>query len=141
MAGIYGEYSRIKEIQEWTAQQIKISNREREFWGKNLIAASKFPALVSIANVDRVSENIEQLHEVHDFYNGVAAEIEEAIRSKKGLEHQVAYMRIVEERTLSDIAAELNFSPEYIRRVNARIQKDLSRNVVIKGYKEVTKKA
>lgn len=141
MAGIYGEYSRIKEIQEWTAQQIKISNKEREFWGNNLIAASKFPALVAIANVDRVSDNIERLHEVNDFYNGIAAEIEEAIRSKKGLEHQVAYKRIVEEKTLAEIADELNFSPEYIRRVNARIQKDLSRNVVIKGYKEATENA
>lgn len=141
MSGIYGEYSRIKEIKEWTEQQIKISNREREFWFKHFATSSKFPTLASMSNVDRLSDNIEQLHEVHDFYNGIAKEIEQSIRSLKGLEHEVAYKRIVEEKTLAEIATELNFSPEYIRRVNARIKKGMAQNVVIRGYKEDTKKA
>ena len=54
---------------------------------------------------------------------GVRAQIEAKIRGLEGIEHQVAYKRDIEGKTLAQIAEETGYSYGYIMNVSSRIKK------------------
>ncbi|MED2983189.1 hypothetical protein P4311_17470 [Bacillus thuringiensis] len=70
----------------------------------------------------KVEERIEAIeyelaHKMNDMYK-----LKKLIRTFKGLEHRIAYLKYVEGMTLEKVAEELNYSPQYIYNKHAAMR-------------------
>lgn len=105
--------------------QIETCLNERKDWnvGGRLFHTVRLD--LSLERTDKLSERIEWLAERLDDKKKVRKHIEHKLSELESLEYKVAYMRIVERRTLEQIAEELDYSVDWIKKVSARVTRHL----------------
>lgn len=105
--------------------ETRIKDLENEFymWGRKLGGVGKKP----IAPLDIALERMKEICDLVETYAVILDEkektrkkIEERMADIDKLENRVAYMRDVECKTLAEIAAELDYSYDWIKRLSAR---------------------
>jgi len=104
--------------------QLKSAISEREdwnFWGGRL--GRTVPLDVAAEKMDKLADRIEWLGERLDEKKALRRSIDEKLNSFEGLEHRVAYLRIVEKMTLEEIAEELGYSVDWIKKVSAKVRR------------------
>lgn len=105
--------------------QIQESLNERNDWFFTGRLGSKYRLDVASERLDKLSERIEWLVERSDRKKEIKKQIEEKLKELTGIEYKVAYMRVVESKRLEEIAEELNFSVDWIKKVSAKVSKHL----------------
>lgn len=118
----YGDLVAEIEILEY---QIDICINERKDWnmGGRLFHTVRLDQ--SLERVDKLSERIEWLHERLTQKKKYRKHIEHKLSALESLEYKVAYMRVVERRTLEEIAEELDYSVDWIKKVSAKVTRHL----------------
>lgn len=82
--------------------------------------ASKFGLSTASQNVDRINRKINALQSMLDSFEMIRDENEKRINQLSGLPFKIAKMRYVEGKDYREIATELNYSYDHIRRVASR---------------------
>lgn len=122
--------------------RINEMEREREFLRKSMYAnAPKFNPTASyegdrvqgglvplpldkiIERLNKIDDSLSVLYEILNEKKKVREKIERMIEQMEGLEYKVAYMRDMKGMKLQQIADELGYSHDHIRRVSSRIKK------------------
>lgn len=105
--------------------QVKLNETELDFWfGEDTPFHSKGTIKhginTAVNQTDRVIDNLNELRSLLDYYKKVKKEMDKYIQSFEGLEHQILYKKIVENKTYKEIADELGYSHIYIRQIASR---------------------
>ena len=103
--------------------QVESAIQERENWHfMNPNGIGRHLPLDELTNrMDNLAERIEWLSERLEEKKNLRLRIEERLNRFEGLEFKVAYLRIVENKKLEDIAEELGFSIDWIKRISAKV--------------------
>jgi len=112
--------------------QIEQSLKEREDWYFTGRLGSKYRIDTVAEKLDKLAERIEWLTERYDSKQTIKKNIEEQLKELNGIEYKVAYMRIVESKRLEEIAEELNYSVDWIKKVSAKVTVHLKYTDVLK---------
>lgn len=83
----------------------------------------QLPLYDGVGKLDDLIDKYESLQKELKEKKQLQKEIEEHLQQFEGVDYKVARMRIVENKSLYDIADELGYSYDYIRKVNARMGK------------------
>lgn len=122
--------------------RIKDMERERDFLRKSMYAnAPKFKGVVDYSKeqttggllpmsldkiVDRLMKidySLEMHYEITKVKKDAKKKIDESLNELEGLEYKVAYLRDVKKMRLHEIASELGYSEDHIRRVSSKVKK------------------
>ena len=111
--------------------ELLLSETERE-WSHNRKVLIGTPGKGSALPIDRMAENMDLIRDRHDKYEGLLEikrrlkdRAEDIISSFDGIEYKVAYKRFVEKKKLEEIAEELHYSVDGIKKISSRITKAL----------------
>lgn len=110
----------INEI-ELLEYQLNICLAERKDWNFYGRLGNKVRMDQAAENLDRLAEQIEFISAALDKKTSYKKHIEHKLSGFKALEYQVAHLRIVEGMTLEQIAVELDYSVDWIKKVSANI--------------------
>lgn len=105
--------------------QIQESLNERNDWFFTGRLGSKYRLDVASEKLDKLAERIEWLVGRLERKKEIKSHIEEQLKLLTGIEYKVAYMRVVENKRLDEIADELNFSVDWIKKVSAKVTRHL----------------
>lgn len=107
-------------------EQIKLNEWELEYWfgikldGTGIPLGGKgsmrYGALTSVIQADKKIDAINELRGQLEFYEKTRARMEELFNSVEDLDFKIAKLRIVEGMTHQEVADELGYSHQYIRR-------------------------
>lgn len=103
--------------------QIESALQERENWhfmNENRLGRT-LPLDEVTLRMDKLSERIEWLSERLESKKNLRIRIEERLNKFEGIEFKVAYLRVVENKNLEEIAEELGYSIDWIKRVSAKV--------------------
>lgn len=106
--------------------QLEICIEERRQWNFHGRLGSKIRMDQAAERLDKLAGQIEWLSEQLDQKKKYQKHIEHKLSQFKAIEYKVAYGRIVENKTLEDIAKELGYSLVWIKKVSARVNNILS---------------
>lgn len=128
-------------------ERINDMERERKFLRKSMYAnAPKFKGVVDYSSdkvtggqvplsLDKIVERLNKIDDQLAYHYEALREkkssrdkIEKLIEEFEGLEYKVAYMRDVKGMKLYEIADELGYSHDHIRRVSSRVKKPQTRH-------------
>lgn len=121
----YRYYSDLVAEIEILEYQIEICINERKDWYFDGRLGKSLRLDQAAEKIDKLSERIEWLDERLQQKRKYRKHIEHKLSELESLEYKVAYMRVVERRTLEQIAEELNFSVDWIKKVSARVTRHL----------------
>lgn len=110
----------INEI-ELLEYQLNICLAERKDWNFYGRLGNKVRMDQAAENLDRLAEQIEFISAALDKKHSYKKHIEHKLSEFKALEYQVAHLRIVKGMTLEQIAVELDYSVDWIKKVSANI--------------------
>lgn len=107
--------------------QIELLEHDAEFWfgeDEAFPFASKGANLAGVhgawMNLDRINAKLNQLNDLLDYYCTVRDDMNERLSKLNGLEYKIAYMRFIEDKNYKEIASELEYSYDHIRRVASK---------------------
>lgn len=114
------DYQKLEDEITYLEHNLSRSKSELKRWVEGDLAKYKLTAESDGAKLEeRIAViEFELAHKMNDLYN-----IKKIIRTFKGLEHQILYMKYVDGITLEKIAEELNYSPRYIYNKHAQIKR------------------
>lgn len=123
----YGFYIDLINEIELLEIQVNSAITERQNWHfMNQHRIGKHLPLDEVAiKMDKLAERIEWLSERIEDKKRLRYIIEDKLNDFEGLEYKVAYLRIVENRKLDDIAEELGYSVDWIKKVSAIVTRHL----------------
>lgn len=78
--------------------------------------------------MDNLSYKHTNIENLLDLKKRLKKQAEEIMSRFEGIEHKVAYKRFVEKKTLEQIAVELNYSIDGIKKISRRIKRALERH-------------
>ncbi|CEG23138.1 hypothetical protein BN1080_02082 [Planococcus massiliensis] len=113
--------------------QIESAIQERENWhfmNKHRIG-KHLPLDEVLIRMDTLAERIEWLTERIEDKKKLRRNIQEKLNGFEGLEYKVAYLRIVQGKRLEDIAEELGYSVDWIKKVSATVTKHLESTDIV----------
>ncbi len=105
--------------------QIEVCIAERKQWNFGGRLSPKVPLDIAAEKMDKLSERIEWLTERLDRKKGVKSTLEKRLSELESLEYKVAFMRYIEKKKLEDIAEELDYSTDWIKKVSAKVTRHL----------------
>lgn len=105
--------------------QIETCLAERESWNFDGRLGKRVPMDIAAEKMDKLSERIEWLTERLDRKKDIRKTLEKRLSELESLEYKVAYLRHIEGKALRDIAEELKYSEDWIKKVSARVTKHL----------------
>jgi len=115
--------------------EIEMLQLDLDYWlGKNSNhplwseGARKFGLDEAAKRTDFLYSRMERLEQRLKAYEEIEKEIRENIEQLEGLEYQIARMRYMDGKTYKDIAEELGYSHDHIRRVASRSKRDTVSN-------------
>ena len=105
--------------------ETRIKDLENEFymWQRKMGGVGKKPIApldIALNRMKEICDLVETYAVILDEKEKTRKKIEERMADIDKLENRVAYMRDVECKTLAEIAAELNYSYDWIKRLSAR---------------------
>jgi len=80
------------------------------------------------ANIDALMYKHTNIEKLLDLKKRLKKQVELIINKFDGIEYKVAYKRFVEKKTLEQIALELNYSLDGIKKISSRIKRALERH-------------
>lgn len=114
----------VREI-ELLEYQLNICINERRDWSFHGRLGSKIRMDQAAERLDKLAGQIERLSEQLEQRKKFKRHIEHKLSEFKSIEYKVAYGRVVKGQTLGEIAADLGYSIDWIKRVSARISDEL----------------
>lgn len=123
----YADLLRIIDIAKAEIEMLEV---DREYWlGKNeqlpfaSIGAEKYGLDVASQRTDRLNGRILSLETKLEHYQAIEKEIRENVEKLEGLEYRVAKLRFIDGMTYQEIADELGYTHDHIRRVACKSSK------------------
>ena len=123
----YADLLRIIDILKAEIEMLEV---DKEYWlGKNeqlpfaSIGADKYGLDVASQRADRLNGRIASLETKLDHYQAVEKEIRENVEKLEGLEYKIAKLRFIDGMTYQEIADELGYTHDHIRRVASKSKK------------------
>lgn len=111
--------------------ELLLEEAEREWKNDRRIMIGE-SGKTTIYTVDRIAENMDKITDRHNKYEKLISikkrlkfQAEEIMRKFDGIEYRVAYKRFVEKKKLEEIAEELHYSIDGIKKISSRITKAL----------------
>lgn len=96
--------------------QLEITNSEIEYWYLDGVGANKFGANASLIQIEKLVQSRNKLFNRLEILDYSKSKVEKLMERFEGLEYKIAYKRIVECKTHEEIAGELGYSHQYIRK-------------------------
>lgn len=121
MLEVFHLYNDLQKEIDILENQIELSINERKQWHPWGRVGSRVPLQIAAENIDKLSEKIEWMDEVLQLKKKAKVTFEKNLSEISQLEYKVAYMRYVEKKTLEQIAEELNYSIDWIKRISSRV--------------------
>lgn len=102
--------------------ELRIKNLEAEYkmWYWKGCHGGMAPLDVCLERMKEICDQVELYVTLLDEKEKVKKQIEERMAEIDKIENRVAYMRDVEGKSLAEIAADLNYSYDWIKRLSAR---------------------
>jgi len=119
---IMHSYSDILSEIEVIKTQLEITNSEIEYWYLSGDGAHKFGANASLIQVGKLVESRNKLFNRLETLERARTRTEKLMERFEGVEYKIAYMRIVECRTHKEIADELGYEEQTIRKRWSRMK-------------------
>lgn len=123
----YADLLRIIDILKAEIEMLEV---DKGYWlGKNeqlpfaSIGADKYGLDVASQRADRLNGRIASLETKLDHYQAVEKEIRENVEKLEGLEYKIAKLRFIDGMTYQEIADELGYTHDHIRRVASKSKK------------------
>lgn len=107
---------------------------EYEFWYRACFGAGRklsAPLDICLERMERICDQVETYSTILEEKEKTRKAIEERLNKFDGLEHKVSYMRDVEGKTLAEIAADLGYSYDWIRKIGSRAKKAQRRHTAV----------
>ena len=111
--------------------ELLLKETEKE-WRYNRKIMIGHPGKSTAYPIDTIAVNMDKIRERHDKYEQLLdvkirlkERAEDIIKSFEGIEYKVAYKRFVEKKKLEEIAEELHYSVDGIKKISSRITKAL----------------
>lgn len=127
---IMKNYADLLRIIDILKAEIEMLEVDKEYWlGKNeqlpfaSIGADKYGLDVASQRADRLNGRIASLETKLDHYQSVEKEIRENVEKLEGLEYKIAKLRFIDGMTYQEIADELGYTHDHIRRVASKSKK------------------
>lgn len=127
---IMKNYADLLRIIDILKAEIEMLEVDKEYWlGKNeqlpfaSIGADKYGLDVASQRADRLNGRIASLETKLDHYQAVEKEIRENVEKLEGLEYKIAKLRFIDGMTYQEIADELGYTHDHIRRVASKSKK------------------
>lgn len=92
-------------------------------YSKTRVTSSRdpYPLDEIVKRMDEIADNLDPLYQLMEDKKATLKAIKDKVDGMEGLENKVAYMRFIEGKTLRDIAYELQYSEEWIRKVSMNL--------------------
>lgn len=103
-------------------EQIELARAEQEQWWIGGRLNNTVPLNNAAERVDKLSDKIELMEKELEIKTVRMDKLNQQLQKYKGLEYKIFYKRYIECKTLKDIAEELNYNYDYIRRVAVRLK-------------------
>ncbi len=123
----YADLLRIIDILKAEIEMLEV---DKEYWlGKNeqlpfaSIGAEKYGLDIASQRTDRLNDRIVSLETKLDHYQAIEKEIRENVEKLEGLEYKIAKLRFIDGMTYQEIADELGYTHDHIRRVASKSKK------------------
>ncbi|OEC02124.1 hypothetical protein GY31_09245 [Lysinibacillus sphaericus] len=127
---IMKNYADLLRIIDIVKAEIEMLEVDKEYWlGKNeqlpfaSIGADKFGLDVASQRTDRLNGRIASLETKLEHYQAIEKEIRENVEKLEGLEYKIAKLRFIDGMTYQEIADELGYTHDHIRRVASKSKK------------------
>jgi DNA-directed RNA polymerase specialized sigma subunit len=111
-------------------EQITLAEKEVKYWYSagtiplSSYGAFKYGANTALEQSERKIKALNRLKKRFDQMEQSKKRMDEAISRFQGLEYKIAYRRYVLGKQLNEIADELGYTYEHIRRIHAKLRKD-----------------
>ncbi len=119
---IMHSYSDILSEIEVIKTQLEITNAEIEYWYLDGGGAAKLGANASIIQVEKLVQSRNKLFDRLETLERARTRTELLMEKFEGVEYKIAYMRIVECKTHKEIAGELGYEEQTIRKRWSRMK-------------------
>ncbi|HZG82045.1 MAG TPA: hypothetical protein VEZ13_14845 [Brevibacillus sp.] len=99
---------------------------EYEFWYRACFSSSRklsTPLDICLERMEKICDQVETYSAILEEKEKTRKAIEERMNEFDGLEYKVQYMRDVEGKTLAEIAADLGYSYNWIKKISRRAKK------------------
>lgn len=123
-------YADLLRIIDIVKAEIEMLEVDKEYWlGKcaNLpffsIGAEKYGLDIASQRTDRLNDRIASLEIKLEHYQAIEKEIRENVEKLEGLEYKIAKLRFIDGMTYQEIADELGYTHDHIRRVASKSNK------------------
>lgn len=127
---IVKNYADLLRIIDIVKAEIEMLEVDKEYWlGKSTnlpffsIGAEKYGLDIASQRTDRLNDRIASLETKLEHYQAIEKEVRENVEKLEGLEYKIAKLRFIDGMTYQEIAEELGYSHDHIRRVASRSKK------------------
>lgn len=96
--------------------QLEITNSEIEYWYLDGGGANKFGANTSLNQIEKLVHSRNKLFNRLEILEYSKSKVEKLMKRFEGIEYKIAYKRIVDCMTHQEIAEELGYTEQYIRK-------------------------
>ena len=124
---IMKNYADLLRIIDIVKAEIEMLEVDKEYWiGKHehlpfsSIGAARYGLDVASQRTDRLNGRIASLEEKLEHYQAIEKEIRENVEKLEGLEYKIAKLRFIDGMTYQEIADELDYNHDYIRRIASK---------------------
>ncbi|WP_107951356.1 sigma factor-like helix-turn-helix DNA-binding protein [Lysinibacillus parviboronicapiens] len=127
---IMKNYADLLRIIDIVKAEIEMLEVDKEYWiGKDehlpffSTGARKYGLDIASQRTDRLNKRIASLETKLEHYQAIEKEIRENVEKLEGLEYRIAKLRFIDGMTYQEIADELGYSHDHIRRVASKSKK------------------
>ncbi|MGE7915321.1 sigma factor-like helix-turn-helix DNA-binding protein [Lysinibacillus xylanilyticus] len=127
---IMKNYADLLRIIDIVKAEIEMLEIDKKYWlGKNeqlpfaSIGADKYGLDIASQRTDRLNGRISSLETKLEHYQAIEKEIRENVEKLEGLEYKIAKLRFIDGMTYQEIADELGYTHDHIRRVASKSKK------------------
>jgi DNA-directed RNA polymerase specialized sigma subunit len=103
-------------------EQIKLAEAEREQWWIGGRLFNSVPMDNAAERFDKLTDKIERMDALVKKKREVKGNIEKLMNQYEETPRKIAYMRFVQGKSLKEIANELNYTHQYVRKIMSRMR-------------------
>ncbi|KQL20476.1 hypothetical protein [Cytobacillus solani] len=104
-------------------EQLNLAESEREQWWMGGRLFHTVPMDNAAERFDRLSNKIERVEALLKKKEETKRRVESLMNNYEELPRKIAYLRFVQGRSLKEIASELNYSHQYVRKVMSQMKR------------------
>lgn len=116
---LYQELCEEIDTLEWRIEELE---KEYKFWWSNCFGAGKAPLDICLNRMKEICDLVDMYSQALSQKIRSKREFEQRLSKLEGVEGKVMYKRMVEGKSLQEIAHELNYSLDWIKKVSSRVK-------------------